>query len=193
MLKRIGQHWLRRFSRRYEYDTTYMEELLDCSSKVFLKFSAVHLLSSHRHGIPLAPWSAARIRAAMHEDCGPCTQLVCNMALEEGVDPDVIAAVVTADMNALDTETALTVQFTEWVLAHDPAADVLREQIRRRWGEAGLISLALTISATRVYPSVKYALGHGHACSRVKVSQHSVAPSYFASKTQGASSSAASV
>jgi hypothetical protein len=46
-------------------------------------------------------------------DCGPCTQLVCNMALEERVDPDVIAAVVTADLNALDTETALTVQFTE--------------------------------------------------------------------------------
>jgi hypothetical protein len=193
MLKRLGHRWLRHFSRRYQYDTTYLEELLDCSTMVFLKFSALHLLSSHRRGIPVAPWSAARIRATMHEDCGPCTQLVCNMALEAGVDPAVIAAVVTADLNALDAETALAVQFTELVMAHDPAADVLREQIRLRWGDAGLISLALTISTTRVYPNMKYALGHGQVCNRVQVSQRSAAPIHYASATLGASSSAARI
>jgi hypothetical protein len=181
MLKRLCHLWLRYFSRRYQYDTSYLEELLDCSLTVFLKFSALHLLSSHRRGIPVTPWSAARIRATMHEDCGSCIQLVCDMALEAGVEPAVIAAVVSADLNALDTETALAVQFTELLIAHDPAADVLREQIRRLWGAAGLISLALTISTTRAYPSVKYALGHGQICSRVRVNDRSVSPIHYPS------------
>ena len=62
MLKLLGHRWLRSFSDRYQYDTTYMEELLDHSPTVFLKFSTLHLLSSHRRGIPMAPWCAARIR-----------------------------------------------------------------------------------------------------------------------------------
>ncbi len=193
MLKRWGHRWLQSFSHRYQYDTTYMEELLEHSPTTFLKFSTLHLLSSHRRNIPVAPWNAARIRATVREDCGPCVQLVCNMALEAGVEPAIIAAVVALDFTALDEETALVVRFTELVMARDPAAYELRVQIRQQWGEAGLISLALTISTTRVYPSMKYVLGHGHACSRVQVHQRSVAPARFASATLGATAIAASV
>ncbi len=32
-----------------------------------------------------------------------------------------------------------------------------------------MISLAFTITAARIYPTVKYATGHGHICSRVVV------------------------
>lgn len=186
MLKRWGHRWLQSFSHRYQYDTTYMEELLEHSPTTFLKFSTLHLLSSHRRSIPVAPWSAARIRATVWEDCGPCAQLVCNMALEAGVEPAIIAAVVALDLDALDAldeETALVVRFTELVMARDPAADELRAQIRQLWGDAGLMSLALTISTTRVYPSMKYVLGHGHVCSRVQVRHRSVAPTSFAITT----------
>ena len=106
------------------------------------------------------------------------------MALEAGVEAPTIAAVVAYDLAALDDEIALVVQFTEWVMARDPAADVLREQIRQRWGDAGLISLAMTISTTRVYPGMKYLLGHGHVCSRVQVGQRSVAPRSYQSTTE---------
>lgn len=176
MLQYLARRWLRFFSGRYQYDTTYMEELLDNDLAAFLKFSTLGLVSSHRRGIPVAPWHAARIRAAMWEDCGPCVQLVCNMALEAGVDPACVAAVVTSDLAALQNEIALIVRFTEYVLARDPAADGLREQVRQLWGTGGLISLAIAISTSKVYPSVKYVLGHGHACSRVQIARHSFAP-----------------
>ena len=71
MLKRLGHRWLQRFARRYQYDTAYMGELLEHSPTTFLKFSSLHLLSSHRRSIPVTPWSAARIRATVWEDCGP--------------------------------------------------------------------------------------------------------------------------
>jgi hypothetical protein len=39
----------------------------------------------------------------------------------------------------------------------------------KRWGRRALVSLALAITAARIYPTVKYALGHGKACMRVVV------------------------
>ena len=39
----------------------------------------------------------------------------------------------------------------------------------KRWGRLALVSLAFTITAGRIYPTVKYALGHGKACTRIVV------------------------
>jgi hypothetical protein len=183
MIKLLARRWLRSFSERYRYDTGYMEKILDVRLSVFLKYACINLLASHRSGIPQAPWWAARIRAAMWEDCGPCVQLVCNMAVEAGVRASVVTAVVAADTTGLDDEVLLALQFTERVLARDSDADVLRERVRQHWGEDGLVSLAMAISSTRVYPSVKYVLGYGHACTRVQVGRQSVAPGSLRSAT----------
>ena len=48
-------------------------------------------------------------------------------------------------------------------------ADPLRDEIVRRWGEKGLLAVSLAITTGRMYPTVKYALGYGKACSRVTV------------------------
>jgi hypothetical protein len=71
--------------------------------------------------------------------------------------------------DAMPADVALAWRFTRATLAHDPAADVYREVIVERWGRPGLISLAFAITAARLYPTVKYALGHGKACMRVVV------------------------
>jgi hypothetical protein len=39
----------------------------------------------------------------------------------------------------------------------------------RRFGKRGLIALAFAMLAGRTYPTVKYALGHGHACMRLTI------------------------
>jgi alkylhydroperoxidase family enzyme len=183
MIKLLARRALKAFSQRYRYDTGYLEALLAHDPGAFLKFSLVNIPAAHRRGIPAAPWWAARIRAALWEDCGPCVQLVCNMALEEDVEAATVAAIVAADVAALDEETALALQFAEAVLAHDSAADTLRRQVCQRWSQRGLISLAMAISLSRVYPSVKYTLGHGHHCSLLKIAQRSIAPVAFHSIT----------
>jgi hypothetical protein len=60
-------------------------------------------------------------------------------------------------------------RFAKASLAHDAAADELRDEIVKRWGPRGLISLAFALVCPRVYPTVKYALGHGKACTRLTV------------------------
>jgi hypothetical protein len=183
MIRTFARRWLQGFSQRYQYDTGYMENMLQQNPTLFLKFASLALLSSHRRGIPRAPLWTARIRAALWEDCGPCVQLVCNMAIEDGVDPAVVAAVVAADLATLDGDCVLALQFTESVLARDPGAEQLRERVRLAWGEDGILSLAMGISTSRVYPTVKYVLGHGLTCSRVHIEQRNVAPLAFPSAT----------
>ena len=39
----------------------------------------------------------------------------------------------------------------------------------KRRGRRALVSLAFAMTAARLYPTVKYALGHGKACTRVVV------------------------
>ena len=55
------------------------------------------------------------------------------------------------------------------VLDHDPAAERYREEIIRRWGPRAIVSLAFAIVTARMYPTMKYAMGHGKACTRVVV------------------------
>jgi hypothetical protein len=84
--------------------------------------------------------------------------------------------VLREDFTALAPDTALALRHARAAIAHAAELPVLCEQVRRRWGERGLASLALTITATRMFPMLKYALGHGQACQRVRVGAEAVQP-----------------
>jgi len=64
-------------------------------------------------------------------------------------------------------------QLADAVLAHAPA-DAAREAALARFGEKGLVTLAFSIAATRIYPTMKRALGHAHACERLRVGGETV-------------------
>jgi hypothetical protein len=98
------------------------------------------------------------------------------MALAGGVPASTVSAVLAGDEAAMGEEAALGYRFVKAVLAHDGAADGLREEIVRRWGEKGLTALALQLTAARMYPTLKYGLGYGHACVRVTVAGNAATP-----------------
>jgi hypothetical protein len=39
----------------------------------------------------------------------------------------------------------------------------------RQFGQHGLIALSFAMLAARMYPTLKYALGHGRACTRLAI------------------------
>jgi len=158
-----------KFERVWNYDAGYMRDIIDVSPRAAWMFSRAAALGGFRRDIPIEPWYAAGITAVRHEDCGPCTQLGVAMAERAGVSPAVLRAVLTDDPGAMPPDVALVWRFTRATLAHDPAADEYREAIVKRWGRRALVSLAFAITASRIYPTVKYALGHGKACMRVVV------------------------
>ncbi len=169
MIKWLLRKAIDKFERKWKYDASYMRDMIDASPRAVWLFSRAAALGQFRRDVPLDAWYAAGITAVRHEDCGPCTQLGVAMAERAGVRPAVLRAVLTDNPDAMPPEVALVWRFTRATLAHDPAADEYREAIVKRWGRRALVSLAFAITASRIYPTVKYALGHGKACMRVVV------------------------
>jgi hypothetical protein len=156
-----------KFERDWNYDATYMRDMIDTSLRAAWLFFRATALGQFRRDIPIEPWYAAGITAVRHEDCGPCTQLAVTMAERAGLSPVVLRAVLADNPEAMPPDVRLVWNFTRATLAHDAAADEYREAIVKRWGRRAIVSLAFAITAARIYPTVKYALGHGKACIRV--------------------------
>ena len=107
------------------------------------------------------------------------------MAIRRGVRPEVLRAILQEDVAAMPEDVALAWRFTKATLAHDPAADDYRAVILERWGPRALVTLAFAITTARIYPTVKYAMGHGKMCVRVVVDGSPVAIERNASKAWG--------
>jgi hypothetical protein len=169
MLKWLIRNRVAAFEKLYGYDMSYARDLLAWDTGAFLAFAKTQKMGAYRKGVPVAPWHAVKLVGTMAEDCGPCTQLVVTMAIKDKVEPAVLSAVLRGDDQAMPEDVALAVAFARASLAHSPDADDLRETIVAKWGERGLISIAFALTLSRVYPTLKYALGHGKACQRVVV------------------------
>ncbi|HKW53270.1 MAG TPA: hypothetical protein VJO12_06235 [Stellaceae bacterium] len=169
MFRWLTRRWIAAFEREYDYDMSYVRDMLEVSPRAVRLFGRVSALGQYRHGVPAEAYFAATLVAVRWEDCSPCTQLTVTMAERAGVAPDMLRAVLTRDERAMTEETRLGFRFAEAVLAHEPGADALRDEIVARWGRDAVISLGFGIAAARVFPTVKYALGHGKACTRVTV------------------------
>ena len=169
MLKWLMRRGIAAFERQWDYDASYVHEIIEASPRAAWMFSRAAAIGKYRKDVPPAAWTAAAITAVRHEDCGPCTQLGVSMAERSGVEAEVLRAVLAGDPAAMPDDVALAWRFTRATLDHDPAADRYRDEIRKRWGQKAVISLAFAIVASRIYPTVKYAMGHGKACTRVVV------------------------
>src|SRR5215475_10461060 len=143
MRKFIARRMLRAYSKRYGYDTNYMETMLDESPRAFFKFASVAKAAAHREVIPVEMSFAAKLTGAMAEDCGPCTQLCVDMALEAGMAKDQIEAVLRRDVRPMTAAVALAFQFADAVVHRSAEDEAFRQAVRARWGEKGVIDLTM--------------------------------------------------
>ena len=167
MRKFLARIVLRKVSRRYGYDVSYLEYMLKEAPAAFFKFAATAKASAHREVVPVEASFAAKITGAMAEDCGPCAQLTVDMALEAGMAKDQIEAVVRRDVGAMTIATALGFRFADAVVRRSADQDEHRDAVRARWGEKGVIDLAMAVQMGRLFPMMKLALGYAKACRRV--------------------------
>ena len=170
----IARRILRKFSRHYGYDVSYLETMLNQSPLAFFRFAPVMKAARHREVVPIEATYAAKIIGALTEDCGPCTQLVVNMALEAGMARDQIEAVLRRDPRAMNDATMLAFRFADSLVRRSGDEDEFRDAVRAEWGEKGVIDLTLALQLSRVFPMVKAGLGYARECRRVTVDGHNV-------------------
>ena len=169
MLRWVLRRTVGAFERQWNYDASYPREIVDASPRAAWRFLSAARLGNYRRDIPIEALVAAGITAVRSEDCGPCTQLGTAMAERQGVRPEILRAILTDDVAGMPDDVALAWRFTKAILAHDAAADDYRAVILERWGPRAVVSLAFAITTARIYPTVKYAMGHGKTCTRVVV------------------------
>ena len=170
----IARRMLRATSKRYGYDTSYLEMMLKASPSAFFKFAALMKAANHRELVAIEASFAAKLVGALAEDCGPCTQLCVDMALEAGMPKDQIEAVLRRDVGAMNSATILGFRFADAVARRSMDDDEPRDAVRTRWGEKGVIDLTLALQMGRMFPMVKAGLGYAKECRRVSVDGHDV-------------------
>ena len=176
MLKWLIRNRIAAFERRWGYDASYMRELVDTDARAFFEFARMQGLDRYHRDVPADAYYAAKLVATLDEDCGPCTQLAVAMALADGVDGATLAAVIERRDADLPAGPRLAARFARAALAHDAEATELRAQIVALWGPRALVALAFAVLTGRMYPTLKFALGHGQACQRVTIAETTVVP-----------------
>ena len=171
----IARRTLRAFAKHYGYDVSYLELMLNISPSAFFKFAPVMKAAAHREAVPIDASFAAKIVGALAEDCGPCTQLVVDMALEAGMPRDQIEAVLRRDPRAMNDATTLGFRFADAVVRRAiEKEDEFRDAVRAQWGQKGVIDLTLALQLGRMFPMVKAGLGYAKECRRVTVGGNDV-------------------
>ena len=174
MLKPIILKVLAREERKLGGSLDYVRHILRTSLRAFFKFGRVLPLSEYRRVLPVDAHFTARIVATRDEDCGTCVQIEVNLARQAGMSADLLETVLAERPDDLPLELADVYRFARAVVeARDD--EELREKMRQRYGEEGLVELALAMAACRVFPIVKRTLGYAKSCSLVELRVDSTA------------------
>jgi hypothetical protein len=155
--------------RPFGYDASYLHAVADASPTSFFRFSVLTGLADRR-AAPAEALAAAGLVGTLAEDCGPCTQIGVDIALRGGARPDVIRAILAGDEAAMGEAARLGYRFARASLSRDlEEAEACRDEVVNRWGQRGLVALSMALTSARMYPTLKYAMGYGRACSKVMV------------------------
>ncbi len=167
MLTWLYHRMIARMERRYAYDATYLHEVVDAAPEAARRFMKMQAAGKWKADLPPEIFHAAALGGALHEDCGPCVQIVTDMALEDGVDPALLTELLTGE--AANAPARIALDFARALLADAENLDALRDEVAARWGRKGMIAISLTAMASRNFPVLKRAMGHAKECRRVRV------------------------
>ncbi len=143
----------------------YLRHVTDVSPAALLRFASIMPFANSRKVLPVDAWFVAQVVASQNEDCGTCLQITVNLARQGGVDRALLRAAVDGDYDGMSEAMADVHRFTRSVLAAAGDEDDLRETLRERYGDRGLIELSYAIAASRIPPTVKRVLGYAVSCS----------------------------
>lgn len=174
MLKTLLERMFRKQEQMTGESADFIREMYDAAPGGFWRFAMFMPMSRYRRVLPKEARVAAGIAAIHSEDCGPCLQTGINLALADGVQPEIIRAAVTGDLASMDERTRTVFEFAQAICTRDIRSEKLRARIETWWGKAATVELALVIASARVFPTVKRTLGHGQACLRVTIGDETV-------------------
>lgn len=159
----------RSFGAHYDYDTAYMEEMLEECPEAFTLFSAASPMTSLRSRLPVSAHFVVRLAAMQAADCGPCLEMTIKMAREAGVVDALIRGTLQEGLG-LDPEMEKLRAFAVAVTKGEEPDLAGLKSLRLLFGTAGLHEIGVNIAGTLLYPTVKRATGYAKCCALTPLS-----------------------
>src|SRR5262245_23998722 len=147
----------------------YLRHMLRYSVGALKAFAKIMPAAQYRKVLPPAPFHVARLVTARFEDCGSCVQPTVNLAKKDLVPTRVIEAVLADRPADLPEECAEAYHFADSVVRQAGDEAAWRDRVRKRYGEAGVVELALAVAVARTFATLKRGLGHAKSCSLVTI------------------------
>lgn len=174
MIRWLLHRNFRGMEKKYGYDATYLHELTDELLSACIRFATIQLAGGTFHSnTPSNAWFAAGIAGALVEDCGPCVQIASDIAMEQGMNGDIIKQLLSGAPT--DADAQLGFDYGRALLLFSSNLDELRETIEAKWGKPALMALTLRAMTARNFPVIKRALGHAKTCQRVRIGNDDIA------------------
>ncbi len=156
------------FEAHYQYDSTYMRDLLEHSPEGFAKFNNFLPLARHHEKLSSNDYWVAKLAAMQVADCGECLQLNVRMAIEAGINKDLIQIALRGG-DALPADLRDVYHYAKSVAANVPVNEDLRDRIAARFDKGALLEFGIAIATATVFPGIKRALGTAKTCSLVDI------------------------
>ena len=161
-----ARQYLQAFGQQYDYDVSYLQELIDTSPGAFQAFEGAMSTGRFQKAAPTELLTIAKLTATRTEDCGPCTELGMKMAREAGVPEAIIQGAVHGG-RGLSSEHLDIHHYARAVAGNEEMDPELLPRLEARWGREVMAELAVAIVGARVYPTLKRALGHAKSCALI--------------------------
>ncbi|WP_339735977.1 carboxymuconolactone decarboxylase family protein [uncultured Gimesia sp.] len=156
------------FETRYQYDSTYLRELLVESPDGYAKFVAFKPLACHQEQLDPETYWIAKLAAMQVEDCGECLQLNVRFALESHVSREIIEAVLQGG-DGLSEELRDLYDFAVQVASSSEIDSALERRIQSRFDRGALLELGICIATAKVFPTIKRAAGYANRCRLIEI------------------------
>lgn len=164
MSREKALEFIDQFEEHYKYDCDYMREMLKTSPDGFKAFEGFLPMGRYKKATPIDVIFVAKLAAMKSEDCGACTQLNIRMAIEAGVPKDILKCVMN-NGEGLSEELKDVYNFSVAVATNSVMPDGLYEKMESRYSREVIVELGLAIASTKVYPTIKRALGYAKSCA----------------------------
>ncbi|GAA4423362.1 hypothetical protein [Bremerella cremea] len=154
---------LKQFSAHYDYDTGYIIQLMHDSPGAYETFAAAQAMPNYSQALPLDAFFVAKITVMKTEDCGPCANLSLKMGVEKGLDRQFLKDIVQ-NPAALPQPLKDVHDHVVAVIRNDDQDADRMERIRQHYGVEAFAELAVVIVGSRIYPTLKRAMGMDAYC-----------------------------
>ena len=155
--------WLRDFGSEYEYNTDYMEALLEMSPEAYASFEAAMEMGESRKYLSLEAHHVAKISALMGDNCGACTQLGLRLAVEAGVSREILHHLMS-EPELLPDLLRLIYEHANEVIQGNNANLKRVAQLREALGDKGFAELSINIIGVGIYPALRRSVGAETVC-----------------------------